>query len=108
MKNESKHTPGPWTDKDCKVYAVKPPLASFGPKRREVGIADCAVWRSIQVRDITVDEAAANARLIAAAPELLAELKSIAEEMENAPMLTDVQEARLEGIQRLIDKAEGR
>lgn len=66
----AKHTPGPW-----RVFTAKPPndhkIIGIGELTGE-GIADCGfgVWRGGSA------EALANARLIAAAPELLAALKA--------------------------------
>ncbi len=69
--SESKHTPGPWKiwehggkdDPSCKIFAEL-----SGLKELSVGIAQTIGGN---------DEA--NARLIAAAPELLAELKRLQE-----------------------------
>ena len=57
--NDAKHTPAPWTK-----Y-----LGTFVHSQDNVFIADC--WTS----DRPADEREANARLIALAPELLAELR---------------------------------
>ena len=69
MRNETKHTPGPWeASDDC--MEISP---STGPKShvelaRIVGPGEGSSF-------YTYDEASANARLIAAAPDLLAALK---------------------------------
>lgn len=66
--NETKHTPGPWNSEPC-------------PDMREMLIIDSERWVVGRVRrilsDITIAEAEANARLMAAAPDLLDALESI-------------------------------
>ena len=71
--NESKHTPGPWVyDPLRKEYRGAKTLV-WGPKGCGYGtIANCSLSAAS-----TFEEAAANARLITAAPELLAELESL-------------------------------
>lgn len=68
------HTPGPW-EVDGNI-AVR----SSGPAGRQVALAEISVrgrpW------DETYNEAMANARLIAAAPDLLAALIQTAQELE--------------------------
>jgi hypothetical protein len=60
---EMKHTPGPWTyDDDEYIWIVK-----------------VSQNRHIQVEGNSADEAMANCRLIAAAPEMLAELERLAD-----------------------------
>lgn len=68
MKTESKHTPGPWRvgDAGMTVFGPKQPDGSL-PKR----IAEVGNPRAI----LTSDNTKANARLIAAAPELLEALR---------------------------------
>jgi len=81
----SKHTPGPW-----KVHLVDGAL-----------IVDDAGWEVAEASgdyDTDADRMEANARLIAAAPDLLAALKHARSQMQHPDELIDA----------AIDKAEGR
>lgn len=69
MTNETKHTPGPWTISPNGVNV----LNDGGTKR----ICECD-WYQMGLLPC-----AANARLIAAAPELLAALEACADHLEN-------------------------
>ena len=90
MKNE--YTPGPWMANGPEIRIEEDTTAE--PVATAHGVNKHCVL--------------ANARLIAAAPELLEALKNVAEGMDNSPMLTDTQESQLESIRRIITKAEGR
>lgn len=61
-ENMTKHTPGPWTADNLKISRV-------GPGARPIA--------SLWVNDAHKSESQANAQLIAAAPDLLAALKTI-------------------------------
>lgn len=76
---ESKHTPGPWTTDD-----------SLADEAGEFGIAILAKWQdgsAVRVADCPVGEVDpetyANARLIAAAPDLLAALRDLVENIND-------------------------
>jgi hypothetical protein len=89
----TQHTPGPWAaSRDASVifkgYAT---LAHIEPAFDPETDSD------------TPDVTAANARLIAAAPELLAMLRSVSEFMPGEGM----DHAMLESIKALVAKAEG-
>jgi hypothetical protein len=100
-----KHTPGPWkASKDLKRYWIESstPKVLGGHAVAEVTDDDC-----------DSDEAQANARLIAAAPDLLAALKQVLKHVED-PTVDRVPEwcctlcATYRGIARdAIAKAEG-
>jgi hypothetical protein len=67
----NKHTPGPWVVKGRLVEA---------PSRLDLGVAQAIAGMTAGSRgasQITVPEAEANARLIAAAPDMLEALKTI-------------------------------
>jgi hypothetical protein len=68
------HTPGPWV-----VHADGVLVLGAGPKRQ--AIVDCETSAS---PNLPQAERKANARLIAAAPELLAALKSLEADMDRA------------------------
>lgn len=95
-QSELKHTPGPWTVEQCEQF---PSLAKIvGPQRVELELSAFA---------LSEQEEMSNARLIAAAPEMLEALRAVAK--------TDgVRDLKVGGvsIQALIDaaiaKAEGR
>lgn len=94
----SKHTPGPWH------IGMKPGPIIYGPQGEQVA--------DLRAHLLMPDESAANARLIAAAPELLEALKTMTDEyassMRNAGVthypeaLAIVRQARA-----VIAKAEG-
>jgi hypothetical protein len=71
--NQSKHTPGPWNvDGDATVYG---PRFSIANDKEQIGIfevADCKGYKQ---------EREANARLIAAAPDLLLALERLVHPM---------------------------
>ncbi len=69
----SKHTPGPWSSQD-REKQVSVPLRSVDCER--IGFSVGFVSGHLQ------QEAAANARLIAAAPDLLEVLKTICDEQD--------------------------
>ena len=69
----SKHTPGPWhvvTNWQGYPYQIR---ASFASEGKPGGIVDITRWASISLPSSA--EGAANAALIAAAPDMLAALK---------------------------------
>jgi hypothetical protein len=110
------HTPGPWTVQDCNVDDLQRPNRLMGPVVVYADddcelhpIADCSCNHTCR----EIDEAEANARLIAAAPELLEAARQCLKAMEvverdygwpyNAPLLSAMQ-----GAEAAIAKAEGK
>lgn len=72
MKHTTQHTPGPW---ELWNHAETDQIA-VGPKIGGVAVADvCIANGQGIVTHSTIDRGQANARLIAAAPELLAALE---------------------------------
>ena len=116
----TQHTPGPWVaiypkarnfhdGNDITSYAVmsektRRQLREEGREHYDrsnedvnnVGIVSYQFWR-----DMKDDEAKANARLIAAAPELLEELKRVRE------VIAEADQDLLNGIDAVIAKATG-
>ena len=88
------HTPGPWLastgEKISRIYGAPPYNASQ--------IAEIKMGFLPSAYAVTE----ANVRLIAAAPELLAQLKAIAIQLESANLIVPL------GVTKAIDKAEGR
>ena len=76
----TKHTPGPWKIDD----ATDLPLAVIvgNDESDEDGMGICEIGAPTQTRDEAAPEQFANARLIAAAPRLLAELKALADQFD--------------------------
>ena len=71
--SDAKHTPGPWVVEDERYH---------GPNWAIIGSADTAGWHAfvrvaVQLDNKPSDEGEANARLIAAAPDLLAALQFV-------------------------------
>lgn len=78
MANELKHTLGPWT------------LPKFGGWEKELEIPEPQVW--VDYDDVDREEAEANARLVTAAPQLLAALEMLYDKYENGdPCYGDVE-----------------
>ncbi len=112
MTDETKHTPGPWRVEegttliwgDCSQddqtnYGLGYPIA-------ECRLTPSASWSK---GPRTYDEAEANARLIASAPEMLEALKSARMFIMSVPEAVTVSgDAALYAIDQAIDKAEGR
>ena len=74
--NEPKHTPGPWTADTTKQYSRQARVEGGNGK------LVCSVGNG-ENPDIVFDEWAANARLIAAAPDLLEALKAISRHIDS-------------------------
>lgn len=100
----SKHTPGPW------LARIDPP-----PKKGRIASTRMQMVLTSAPQSIAIDctgsgetliESEANAHLIAAAPELLSELRGVLEwaRVEKAPL----RQIEIDSIAALIAKAEGR
>jgi hypothetical protein len=104
----AQHTPGPWVikpatgpEKEHLYFDVKPVLAVDDPYRGSV----CTVHDAENIEGITVAESEANARLIAAAPELLDVLRDCLHFMEMAEL--DDDEPHVVAARAAIAKATG-
>ena len=71
MKNNAKHTPGPWKTPGHDI----PNVHVYGSGRFPAIVAYCPALVNAGGAGTTPDERVANAKLIAAAPELLAALE---------------------------------
>lgn len=70
MTARAKFTPGPWS-----VYHVHDTIeVQFGPMRKGRGRAPVVHWTGFGNSDLPISVQAANARLMAAAPDMLAAL----------------------------------
>jgi hypothetical protein len=95
----TQHTPGPWRVGDA-AHTI------FGPKQADGSLA---VTIASVAGNARVEDYRANARLIAAAPDLLAALKAVSAIAEHGPSVVDAlgfQNVR--AIRAAIAKAEGR
>ncbi len=108
------HTSGPWRVEAWDYNLATPPYSKLVIQNDEHAI--CEVWTSYHGGDIDKAEAhkAANARLIATAPELLASLESLAELVRLlAPTEDDAQRigwqypADLDAPEQIIARARG-
>ena len=99
---QTNHTPGPWS---LKMTGWRTnPFAIYSPRRP--GAVACVPSRT----SVPLDEQDANARLIAAAPELLAVLEGMDEELSlwGADTIETMNlTARLDAIRAAIAKAKG-
>jgi len=105
---KAKHTPGPWrhvphfqNGEHCATYYIGTP-SSVGPE----SISRCTAVASNSSFPLTAEETEANARLIAASPDLLRACKAIAE-LEGCPSMGGVMlEAARDSALAAIAKAE--
>lgn len=93
---QTKHTPGPW---HIGVRTFHAGRDVYGPKGEPVAVADDAITAT--------PEAEANARLIAAAPELLAALRHLLEDAVALNMGESDRSGVLAEARAAIDKATG-
>ena len=102
MKQQAQHTPGPWTVRDNRNNTLgidaHEPDGSYCQPARVNGNASDSVYGPVTW---------ANARLIAAAPDLLAALKAAAAYYEMLERATGVTHGVLAEIRAAIAKAEG-
>ncbi len=109
MSGQSKHTPGPWAVEDPMGADVGFWIVQDGLEARQwsciaiVTDDEDGTARDEGGRFIGRNEQRANARLIAAAPEMLEALRT----MEMAESLSEIEEALRVG-QAALAKAEGR
>ena len=103
MSDALKHTPGPWYPVHNGYYwDIK-----LGPEKYAQGVGDTGSSKYIHISDDVIeDHGEANARLMAAAPELLEALKREREELNYSFSTTQPQ--RIKEIDALLDKVEGR
>ena len=95
----SKHTPGPWTVKEDLHYGDE--FWYGGPKGFTITVGPAVLGDTTKR---TIPEQQANARLIAAAPELLACLKALQRFTEQLVFNRDLAER----VNAAITQAEGR
>jgi hypothetical protein len=105
----SKHTPGPWTvyefkTKDTDSGGAETHIMCYANDDGEEGASLANVNRWTYGDDPPTEESAANAHLIAAAPDLLAALRRLVEvnDMSCTPCKADIRAAR-----EAITKAKG-
>lgn len=96
----TKHTPGPWTT--VKRYQDKVDVLHTQPLK--IGAASSVVAR-VTVRDSWLEEQTANARLIAAAPELFEGLRFM--QMLYECDLKEVDREKVEWIREILAKVAG-
>ena len=76
MANKTKHTPGPWRAEE--VFPGGGPEFSIKAAGKDYHVCGCGAYQhSHPAASFTRDEGQANARLIAAAPELLEALRGM-------------------------------
>jgi len=98
------HTPGPWIVQPVKG-SFQVPFHILSEDGRPVAYCD---GQQLRPDRTSVGEARANAHLIAAAPELLGELKYLVEEFEEAVDWVPAYVAMADRAKAAIAKAEGR
>jgi hypothetical protein len=95
MTDVNKHTPGPWTLEDGEALVIR------GSDDGQICIANWLRGRGGLGGRRKNDEVQANARLIAAAPDLLDALKGVVR-------IADRQTVEFDAARAAIAKAEGR
>ena len=111
----SGHTPGPWMLRDTRAAdVVAPRRLPTGGVIRETTIANCGGFQSNIDSERFLEENMANARLIAAAPDLLEAAKLalyeaegwVHDQLDGTSSLDDAL-ARLDSVRAAIAAAEG-
>jgi hypothetical protein len=93
------HTPGPWaTDHECAHESVIGPNGAM--------VADCAIFGMSKIFRERGGNNVANARLIAAAPDMLTALHQYANDLRYPPAADSIPR-RLAMVEALIKKASG-
>lgn len=96
------HTPGPWTV-DGGYIMGGTPTNGEGLKTYALYVADCRISSAYRIHE----EQQANARLIAAAPDLLAALQGCIKVMQCADELSSNARFWIEEATATINKAKG-
>lgn len=109
----SKHTPGPWAIEALRYEGARIVAGpTYDKSSRPVGwvAADDTMEEAStgRIREVMSDEANANARLIAAAPELLEALKLALTALKRVRNYAQIDDSGLEEMAEAIAKAEGR
>lgn len=104
MDDEVKHTAGPWAYK----RADHPTDGEYDFAVRAGGKVIAEAFGRVDHGEAGKRPAEANARLMAAAPELLAALKAFAEASEEFPSLLEPLSDLVDDARAAIAKAEGR
>lgn len=115
MKTETKHTPGPWFfgDTFTSYICTRDGKEVTNYTARGIGNGACHVGYASITPALGSDEAKANARLIAAAPDLLAACKALHQCLSGWVEIAEAQDRRaydseaLKMGQDAIRKAEG-
>lgn len=106
-KNKTKHTPGPWYTDTRNGQQVSVNFNTQDvPAYWGVGNGRAAVAHALITGSVAGDEAKANARLIAAAPELLKAAKNVTAHLRG-DLLSLKDHAVLDLLRAAIAKAEG-
>lgn len=106
MKEQTNHTPGPWTT----FYEGRDNAHPCGWQDTEIGSLSALAVLRPQIAVLTCRdkrEQNANARLIAAAPDLLAALKALSPMWDNDSPLLTVYAAEIESARAAIKRARG-
>lgn len=102
----SGHTPGPWFAIVRKSLGRTPTVDVVGPRKRgRAGPSVIVAWTGFDSCDVASDQWEPNARLIAAAPDLLAALRRLTALTD--PEASPTRESAYNQAVDAIDKAEG-
>ena len=118
MENKTTHTPGPWEQSGEYIQARGPEFGHYPYQRARLTIATVHPLADGQNNAMLEGQDMANARLIAAAPDLLAAAKEVLDTLNDGPadrecpftsrpkMMCDCVGHRM--LKNAITKAEGR
>ena len=106
MQRNVKHTPGPWGTANMTEGRCSTPQLYVISESEQIARISHIQGHGRQGEAANIDERIANARLIAAAPELLAACKALVQQIDNGSSLTGG-EVQVENARAAIAKAQG-
>lgn len=102
MSDQTQHTPGPWHKEGLSIKTVDKKDTLTSGRKVHAKIASMFTGKNYgRIAGISNDEAEANARLIAAAPDLLAQLEALSFQLERNGLIVPP------GVKEAINKARG-
>jgi len=104
---ENTHTKGPWISSPHSVHNGNYYVGPEAPDSWEDSVSPCVAIVTYSAYGVSPEQQAANARLIAAAPEMLKALKWAVEEIDSAYQLRGIERLGVLRSLEAIAAAEG-